>query len=85
VTKAGSPWRGDCVLAALRGEELHRAEFGRRPIVFDEPLLIGRFGRLRTVREGPNDCLYVLTSNRDGRGTPRPGDNRVLCVLLPRG
>jgi len=51
--------------------------------VVDEELLRGEFGRLRTVRQGPDGCLYVLTSNRDGRGTPRPGDDRVLCVRLP--
>jgi aldose sugar dehydrogenase len=83
VTQAGSRWTGDYVLAALRGEELHRLEFDGGRIVVDEPLLEGRYGRLRTVREGPNGCLYVLTSNRDGRGTPQPGDDRVLCVLLP--
>ena len=31
------------------------------------------YGRLRTVVEGPDGCLYVLTSNRDGRGVPDRG------------
>jgi glucose/arabinose dehydrogenase len=84
VTQAGSRWTGDYVLAALRGEELHRLQLSGGRIVVDDPLLIGRFGRLRTVRDGPNGCLYVLTSNRDGRGTPQPGDDRVLCVVIPR-
>jgi glucose/arabinose dehydrogenase len=83
VARAGSVWTGSYVLAALRGEALHRLELSGGRVVVDEVLLRGRFGRLRTVREGPNGCLYVLTSNRDGRGTPRPGDDRVLCVLLP--
>jgi glucose/arabinose dehydrogenase len=30
------------------------------------------------VREGPDGALYVLTSNRDGRGAPADGDDRVL-------
>jgi hypothetical protein len=52
--------------------------------VVDEALLHGQYGRLRTVREGPGGCLYVLTSNRDGRGTLQPGDDRILCVQPPR-
>jgi glucose/arabinose dehydrogenase len=83
VTQPGSAWRGDYILAALRGESLHRLELSGGRIVVDEPLLDDRFGRLRTVKEGPNGCLYLLTSNRDGRGTPRAGDDRVLCVRLP--
>jgi len=83
VKRVGLPWTGDYVLAALRGESLHRLRLSNGRTVVDEELLRGEFGRLRTVREGPDGCLYVLTSNRDGRGTPRPGDDRVLCVRLP--
>lgn len=43
----------------------------------------GRYGRLRDVVRGPDQSLYVLISNRDGRGTPRPGDDRIL-KLTPR-
>jgi glucose/arabinose dehydrogenase len=83
VKRAGSSWRGDYVLAALRGQALHRLELRDGRVVRDEVLLRGAFGRLRTVREGPDGCLYVLTSNRDGRGTPSPDDDRILCVIPP--
>jgi glucose/arabinose dehydrogenase len=53
-------------------------------VVADRALLTGRFGRLRTVVEGPRGELYVLTSNRDGRGDPRPGDDRILRITPPR-
>jgi quinoprotein glucose dehydrogenase len=85
VTQRGSAWTGDYVLAALRGQELRRLELRGGRIVGEHPLLRLRYGRLRTVREDPRGRLYVLTSNRDGRGTPRPGDDRILCVLPPRG
>ncbi len=34
-------------------------------------------GRIRDVVEGPDGHLYFLTSNRDGRGDPRPGDDHI--------
>jgi glucose/arabinose dehydrogenase len=43
----------------------------------------GKYGRLRDVVPGPDKSLYVLTSNRDGRGNPRPGDDKILRIVLP--
>jgi glucose/arabinose dehydrogenase len=85
LTRRGSPWRGSFVLAALRGSQLRRLAFRDGRVIADQPLLSGRFGRLRTVVEGPDGALYVLTSNRDGRGRPRGGDDRILRVTPPRG
>jgi quinoprotein glucose dehydrogenase len=36
-----------------------------------------RLGRIRDVVAAPDDRLYFLTSNRDGRGSPRPGDDKI--------
>jgi len=78
-----SLWTGSYVLAALRGNTLRRLELSEGRIVVDEPFLSGQYGRLRTVKEGPNGCIYVLTSNRDGRGKPVAADDRILCVTPP--
>ena len=79
-----SAWRGDFVFAALRGEQLRRVKLSGDRIAADEPLLRHRFGRLRTVVEGPGGDLYVLTSNRDGRGAPARRDDRILRITPPR-
>ena len=42
--------------------------------------LVGRLGRVRTVRLGPDGMLWILTSNRDGRGSGHDGDDQVLEV-----
>jgi aldose sugar dehydrogenase len=68
----------------LRGEQLRRLVFRDGHIVAEQALLRGRFGRFRTVVEGPDGALYALTSNRDGRGTPRTGDDRILRITPPR-
>jgi glucose/arabinose dehydrogenase len=73
---------GDYFFANLRGESLRRLRLDGDRVVRDEVLLEGRYGRLRTVVEGPDGALYVLTSNRDGRGSPEDGDDRILRVTL---
>ena len=68
-------WNGEYVFATLRGEALRRLDLDSGE---DEVLLEGEYGRLRTVRVGPDGALYVLTSNRDGRGSPEDEDDRIL-------
>jgi glucose/arabinose dehydrogenase len=84
VRRPGSAWTDDFIFACLRGQQLRRLVLRGEQIVGEEPLLQGAYGRLRTVVEGPDGALYVLTSNRDGRGAPVPGDDRILRVEPPR-
>ena len=51
--------------------------------MIDEPLFAGEFGRIRTVVEGPDGALYLLTNNRDGRGEPGDDDDRIIRVTPP--
>lgn len=38
------------------------------------------FGRIREVAVGPDGLLYFTTSNRDGRGRTRAGDDKIVRV-----
>jgi glucose/arabinose dehydrogenase len=74
----GSLWAG-----ALRGGRLWQV-----PLLGDgtgrpRDFFVGDYGRLRTVVVAPDGNLWVTTSNRDGRGDPQPGDDRIL-VVAPR-
>jgi glucose/arabinose dehydrogenase len=83
VSKPGSEWTGGFLLAALRGEQLRLVSLDGNTVKGDELLFEGRFGRLRTVVEGPDGAIYALTNNTDGRGSPREGDDRVLRIVPP--
>jgi glucose/arabinose dehydrogenase len=70
----GSLW-----MACLRGQRLYRIPVGSDGSLADpEPLFVGQYGRLRTVVAAPDGALWFTTSNRDGRGSPRDGDDRIL-------
>jgi glucose/arabinose dehydrogenase len=77
-------FKGDFFFANLRGEMLIRVRLdpkNPRKVVETEELLRDVYGRLRDVVPGPDGALYVATSNRDGRGRPRPGDDRILRIV----
>lgn len=40
----------------------------------------GEFGRIRDVVLGPDNMLYMTTSNRDGRGSPADTDDRIIRI-----
>lgn len=75
--------KGKFLVANLRGVHLHVFEIDTKQntIVSDHSLFSGQFGRLRTVAVDSEGYLYLLTSNRDGRGTPAPNDDRILKIM----
>ena len=74
----GGPWDGSLLFVGLRGQSLYRLILDTddpfRVLGF-ERLLANEYGRLRDVAQGPDNGIYVLTSNRDGRGRPSQGDD----------
>ena len=78
---AGSLW-----VAALRGERLWQIPLRRAGAVGEPVAHFTRdYGRLREVVRAPDGSLWCTTSNRDGRGNPRPGDDTILVIpVRPR-
>ncbi|HEY4516357.1 MAG TPA: PQQ-dependent sugar dehydrogenase [Candidatus Paceibacterota bacterium] len=71
---------GSLFFGGLRGEALYEAVLdGERIVEFKEHFK-GVYGRIRTVRVGPDDMLYITTSNRDDRGTSKPGDDKIIRI-----
>lgn len=78
-----SEWRGNLFFGALKGEGLMRLvldEQNPKRVVYYEKLKEVDFGRIREVMEGPDGFIYFTTSNRDGRGTPSPEDDRIFRI-----
>lgn len=75
-------WDGQLLVAALRGERLWRVPVDDPDAA--EALLVGELGRLRTARQAPDGSVWLLTSNRDGRGSPTEADDRIVR-LAPAG
>ncbi len=70
-------------MAGLKGQRLWRIPLkGTEAAATPQAFLTGTYGRLRTVAWAGGDRLWLLTSNTDGRGRPRPGDDRVLEVRV---
>ena len=82
------PWRRSIFVTGLVGNRLERLQIARNtsdpPVVACKVhLLEGTHGRLRLVRQAPGGGIWVGTSNRDGRGAPRPGDDHILVLHPP--
>jgi glucose/arabinose dehydrogenase len=84
VTRRGSAWTGDLLVATLRGQSLRRLVIDGRSARETQVLLRGRYGRLRAVVEAPDGSIWVTTSNRDGRADPTAQDDRILRIVPPR-
>ena len=75
------PWAGSLLFTGLRGQTLYRAIIDSndpRKVTKLDRLLYRQYGRLRDIVESPDGSLYLLTSNRDRRGSPKDDDDRVL-------
>jgi glucose/arabinose dehydrogenase len=78
-------WEGHLVFANLRGQRLWLLELDADgSVTSQQALFVNELGRLRHVAQAPDGSLWVLTNNRDGRGTPGPDDDRILRLLPPR-
>lgn len=74
--------KNDLYIAGLRGTQLRRIIFDNDyETIISEEELFNELGRIRDVVEH-NGYLYIATSNKDGRGIPKSGDDKIIRVKL---
>jgi glucose/arabinose dehydrogenase len=73
---------GDLYVAGLRGSQLRKISLSADgKSVTREEALLTNLGRIREVvlHKG---YLYISTSNRDGRGIPQSGDDKIIRIKI---
>ena len=77
---------GTTVFLGMRdGQKISIVALDEHGAVVDKPeeFLAGTYGRLRSVALDQQGGLWITTSNRDGLGTPKDGDDKVLRIVPP--
>jgi glucose/arabinose dehydrogenase len=72
--------RGTFYMAGLGGERLW--SIGTTDPVTTASWFVGEYGRIRDVTAGPDGSLWMVSSNTDGRGEKRSGDDKLIQVEL---
>jgi len=67
------------VLASLRASQLFNLEIDDE--VKSQTSILSGIGRIRDVAIGPDDHLYLITSNTDGKGFPDASDDKLLRIV----
>lgn len=73
-------YNGSIFFTGLRGQALYEAVLDGDRVVSLKKHFDGELGRIRDVIVGPDNFLYLATSNRDGRGIPKENDDKILRI-----
>lgn len=88
---SGAPGLAHVYVGELQGRRvrqlvLERSDQAQMPrVVAQRELPLGLTGRIRLTTIGPDGCLHVGTSNRDGRGSPHSEDDLLIRVCRLAG
>jgi len=71
---------GSIFFGGLKGEALYEAVLNGTQVTELKVHLLSQYGRIRTVKKGPDGIFYLTTSNKDGRGKPVGTDDRLIRI-----
>jgi len=70
-------YQGSIFFGGLRGEALYEYKINEKKLVTH---LKNEYGRIRAVVLGPDNYLYITTSNTDGRGSASENDDKLIRI-----
>jgi hypothetical protein len=75
-------WDNSLLLTTLKESELVVLKLSQdgRSVVQEEIFFDNWWGRLRDICISPDGRVFLAVSNRDGRGSVRPGDDRIVEI-----
>ncbi|GAB1402993.1 hypothetical protein MASR1M74_01710 [Lentimicrobium sp.] len=78
--QAITEWQNCLLMTTLKASTLYALKLNDEGTAITEvtEYFKNTWGRLRDVCIAPNGDVYLAVSNRDGRGTPKPGDDRIV-------
>ena len=83
ASPSGIAIKNDVVyVASLRGERLWQVPIRGAKTRKAKSWVLGDRGRLRTIALAPDGSLWVITSNTDGRGSPRSKDDKIIQLSI---
>lgn len=75
-------WKNALLVTSLKASQLTVLSLSQdgRTVVQEESYFTDWFGRLRDLCISPDGRVFLAVSNRDGRGTVRDGDDRIVEI-----
>ena len=76
-------YKNNFFFGCLRGKGIVRVTVNDKnptEIISFEKADLGGIGRIRDITEGPDGAIYFSTSNRDGRGNVKEGDDKIYRI-----
>lgn len=77
-------FKNNFFFGCLRGSGIMRVVVDEKDpskVISDEMMSDINFGRIRDIAEGPDGAIYFSTSNKDGRGSVRDGDDKIYKIV----
>ncbi|MBK8983539.1 MAG: PQQ-dependent sugar dehydrogenase [Ignavibacteria bacterium] len=77
-------FKNNFFFGCLRGNAIYRVipdENNPSKVKSFEKLEGIKFGRIRDVTQGPDGAIYFSSSNKDGRGSVKKGDDKIYRIL----
>ncbi len=72
-------YNGSIFFGGLKGEAIYEVKiFDQNPVL--QTHFKNTYGRIRSIRKGPDNYFYITTSNTDGRGSPTDNDDRIIRI-----